>query len=179
MKLPSFAAAPPVVIDTLRLRLREVNLSDAPFILELLNEPAFLSAIGDKGVRDLDSACDYIVQGPMASYVRHGFGLYVVTLREATTRVGICGLVKREALPDVDLGFAFLEAFRLRGYATEAARAVMSFAVETLKLQRVVAITAADNCNSIAVLEKVGLRYERMISLSATGEKLRLFVPIH
>src|SRR5579863_8231406 len=100
------------VIPTERLVLRHLDLNDDAFILELLNEPAFLRFIGDKGVRTLDDARDYISKGPIDSYRRFGFGLYLVSVRSGGTPVGICGLVKRDTLDDVDVGFAFLPQHR-------------------------------------------------------------------
>jgi RimJ/RimL family protein N-acetyltransferase len=113
------------VIETERLLLRKLSLDDAGFIVELLNEPSFLQFIGDKGVRSLDDARAYIQQGPMAMYEQHGFGLFLTALKEGNEPIGMCGLIKRESLPDVDIGFAFLPAFWSRGYALEAATAVM------------------------------------------------------
>ena len=142
----------------------------------MLNEEAFLRYIGDKGVRSLSDARDYIDRGPIDSYERHGFGLYAVCLRDGTP-VGICGLVKRDGLADVDVGFAFLSRYRSKGYAVESASAVLAHARRELRLQRVVAITSPDNSGSIAVLEKIGLRFERMIRLTEQGPELKLFGP--
>lgn len=165
-----------IVIRSERLDLRRLGLDDAEFILELLNEAAFLRFIGDKGVRNLADARDYILKGPMDSYGRHGFGLYAACLRDGTP-AGICGLVKRDGLADVDVGFAFLSRHRAKGYATESAAAVLSHAARVLRLRRVVAITAPENLGSIAVLEKIGLKFERMIRLSEHSPELKLFAP--
>lgn len=162
------------VIETQRLRLRLLTLDDARFILELLNEPSFLRFIGDKGVRDPDGARAYLAKGPIDSYERHGFGLYAVCLRDGTP-IGICGLVKRDGLDDADLGFAFLSRHWSHGYAAESAGAVMAHAGEMLGLKRVVAITSPDNRDSMAVLEKVGLKYERTVRLAADAAELNLF----
>jgi RimJ/RimL family protein N-acetyltransferase len=164
------------VIQTQRLVLRQLELNDADFILELLNEAAFLRFIGDKGVRTLDDASDYLRKGPMDSYRRHGFGLYVACLRDGT-RTGICGLVKREGLGDVDVGFAFLSRCCSKGYAVESAAAILEHARRVLGLKRVVAITSAENFGSIAVLEKIGLKFERMVRLAENGPELKLFGP--
>jgi RimJ/RimL family protein N-acetyltransferase len=164
------------VIETERMFLGELGFEDAPFILELLNEAGFLRFIGDKGVRTLADARDYIQQGPMDSYARNGFGLYACRLRDGTP-IGICGLVRRQGLSDPDVGFAFLERFWSKGYAVESARAVMSHAAGTLGLPRVIAITSPDNSGSIAVLEKIGLRFERMIRLADDSPELKLFGP--
>jgi ribosomal-protein-alanine N-acetyltransferase len=165
------------ILDTRRLTLRRMALEDAEFILELLNEPAFIQNIGDKRVRTLDDARLYIRNGPQASYEKFGFGLYLVEIKETRERIGICGLLKREALEDVDIGFAFLERFRLRGFAFESASAVMEHARVTLRLERIVAITSPDNEGSIRVLEKIGLRFEKMIRMPGSDEDTRLFVP--
>ena len=165
------------VLATARLSLRELRLEDDGFILELLNEPAFLRHIGDKGVRDASAARSYLVAGPLASYARHGFGLYLTSLASSGEPVGICGLLKRDDLPDVDLGFAFLARHGARGYARESAAAVLEFGRRRLGLERIVAITAPDNSGSIAVLEKVGLRFERMIEIGPEAKSLKLFGP--
>ena len=163
-------------IRSVRLELRELTLRDDEFILQLLNEHSFLRFIGDKGVRTLSDAREYIAQGPIASYRRRGFGLYLTCLRDGATPIGICGLVKRESLEDVDLGFARLSRHCSLGYATESAAAVLAFGREVLALPRIVAITAPDNDASIAVLGRVGLRFERMIRLAADSPELKLFV---
>ena len=162
-------------IQTQRLVLRRLEVDDAKFILELLNEPAFVRFIGDKGVRNLDSARAYILKGPIDSYERHGFGLYATCLRDGTP-IGICGLVKRDGLADVDVGFAFLSRYWSKGYAVESSSAVLGHAREVLHLQRVVAITAPENAGSIAVLEKIGLKFERTIRLATDAAELQLFV---
>jgi ribosomal-protein-alanine N-acetyltransferase len=156
--------------------LRQLELNDADFILELLNEAAFLRFIGDKGVRDLETAREYIQKGPLDSYGRHGFGLYATCLLDGTP-AGICGLVKRDGLADVDVGFAFLSRHCSKGYAAESAAAVLDHARRVLRLPRVVAITAPENFGSIAVLEKIGLKFERMIRLTEPGSELKLFGP--
>jgi RimJ/RimL family protein N-acetyltransferase len=165
------------IIQSARLNLRELELHDAQFILELLNEAAFLRFIGDKGVRTLANAREYILKGPMDSYRSFGFGLYLTSLRESAAPIGICGLVKREALADVDVGFAFLARYCSKGYASEAAAAVLAYGRNTLGLGRIVAITAPDNHGSIAVLEKIGLRLEGSVKLAEDGADLELFGP--
>ena len=161
------------VIETARLLLRHLEMGDDAFILELLNEAGFLRFIGDKGVRTLDDARSYLQKGPIDSYGRHGFGLYAVCLRSVP--IGICGLVKRDGLADADVGFAFLERHCAKGYAVEAAAAVLAHAQQVLRIPRVVAITAPDNARSIAVLEKIGLRFERLVRLTADSPELKLY----
>jgi RimJ/RimL family protein N-acetyltransferase len=164
-----------IILETDRLLLRELSIADAAFILELVNEPAWLRFIGDKGVRTLAAARDYILKGPMESYERFGFGLYLTALKESGIGIGICGLIKRAALKDVDLGFAFLEKFWGNGYAHESAAAVTRFAKNALGLNRMVAVTTPDNLGSIKVLEKLGFKFERMVRLSEEASELKLF----
>ena len=163
------------ILATDRLRLRHLAAEDADFILELLNEPAFILNIADRGVRTLEDARNYIVNGPMASYARHGFGLFLVQLKDAGTPVGICGLIKRDGLDDVDVGFALLERHCSRGYAVEAAAATLIYGLGKLGLKRIVAITAPDNQRSSQVLERIGMRFEKMLDLPQSGGQKRLF----
>ncbi len=165
------------IIESKRLILRMLDLHDAPFILELLNEATFIRFIGDKGVRCLADACEYILTGPIDSYRRHGFGLYLTSLRDGGVPIGICGLVKREGLADVDIGFAFLPQYASKGYAAESAAVVLEYGKQAFRLNRIVAITAPDNLASIAVLERIGLQFERMVKLSEKGDELRLYGP--
>jgi RimJ/RimL family protein N-acetyltransferase len=150
-------------------------VGDAAFVLELLNEPSFLRNIGDKGVRTLDDSRQYILDGPVDSYQRLGFGLWLVELKDSTVPIGICGLVKRDALTDVDIGYAFLPRFWSLGYAYESASAVMSYARDVLGLKRLLAVTNQDNAGSIKVLEKLGLKFERMVRLAEDGPEIKLF----
>ena len=163
------------ILETGRLALRQLTVDDAAFVLELLNEPSFLQFIGDKGVRNLDDARNYILTGPMASYERFGFGLWLVVLKADAAPIGICGLLKRDTLPDVDIGFAFRPAFWSKGYAFEAASAVLTHGREAFGLRRIVAITSPDNASSAALLEKLGLRFERTLTLSGDSADIRLF----
>ena len=162
------------VLQTERLNLRRMSLDDAEFIVELLNDPAFLRFIGDKGVRTTEDARQYILTGPVDSYERHGFGLWLVELKDSETPIGICGLLKRETLSDVDIGFAFLPQYRSKGYAFESAAAVMRYGRNVLGLRRVVAITNEENIDSLRVLEKIGMSFDRMIRLSEEGPEIRL-----
>jgi RimJ/RimL family protein N-acetyltransferase len=163
------------VLETERLALRKLTIDDAAFILDLLNEPSFLHFIGDKGVRTVEQARDYIRNGAIASYEQHGFGLFLAFIKDGGVPIGMCGLLKRENLDDVDIGFAFKPQFWLKGYAFEAAAAVMGYGRNTLGLKRIVAITNPDNTGSIRVLEKVGLKFERMIRLSEGAPEIKLF----
>ncbi|HET9589470.1 MAG TPA: GNAT family N-acetyltransferase [Anaerolineales bacterium] len=164
-----------IILETERLLLRKISTDDAEFMLQLLNEPSFIQNIGDRGVRTLEDANAYILNGPAASYSRNGFGLYLVLLKETNEPIGICGLVKRVGLDDVDIGYAFLPKFWSKGFAFESARAVKDYAKNVVGLRRIVAITDPANAGSIRVVEKLGLRFERMIRLSEDDIELRLY----
>ncbi len=163
------------ILETDRLRLRKLSTDDAEFILRLLNEPSFIQNIGDKGVRTRDDARSYILNGPVASYEKFGFGLWLVETRDSATPIGMCGLLKRDALEDVDIGYALVPEFWSRGYALESASAVLSHASKTLGMKRVVAITDPDNQSSIRLLEKMGFGFEKMIRLSEGAPEIKLF----
>lgn len=161
------------VIETDRLVLREFTAADAEFVLRLVNEPSFLRYIGDRGVRSLDDARRYIAEGPVAGYARYGYGLMRVDCKEDGATVGMCGILKRDSLPDPDIGFSFLPEHWSQGYALEAAQAVMQHARGTLGLGRIVAITTRDNEPSMRLLGKLGFRFERVVAFGT--EELRLF----
>lgn len=161
-------------METARLTIRRLRPSDAGFIRELLNDPEFIRYIGDRGVRTDADASSYISNGPMASYARHGFGLYLVGRKSDGAPAGICGLLQRDYLPDVDLGFAFLPAFRSQGLAFEAATAILAEA-RSLGRARVLAITSPDNTASIRLLGKLGFRFERCVRPAGERAQLSIF----
>ena len=163
------------VLESERLILRQFTEWDAEFILELLNEPSFIQNIGDRKIRSLDGAKIYIKNGPVASYAKNGFGLYLVELKETGESIGMCGLIRRETLEDVDIGYAFLPNFWSRGYAVESALAVKQYARDVVGLKRIVAITDPRNAGSIRVLEKIGMTFEKMVKLSENDIDLKLF----
>jgi RimJ/RimL family protein N-acetyltransferase len=163
------------VLETDRLILRRLSTDDAEFILRLLNDPSWLRFIGDRGVRTTQDARDYILKGPVEMYARLGFGLYLVELKEGGIPIGLCGLLKRDFLDDVDVGFGFLPNYCAQGYAYESACAVMAYGKGALGLKRVVAITTADNHRSARLLEKMGLRFEGVVKTPDEGKEVRLF----
>lgn len=163
------------VLETERLTLRHLTLDDAAFILELVNDPAWLRYIGDRGIRDLDGARAYITRAPLASYARHGFGLYLVAQKSDGAAIGICGLIQRDTLPDVDLGFAFLPRYCGQGYASEAGTAALAEGKTRFGLSRIVAITSPDNDASIRVLAKLGFAFEKMIHVTEGAAETKLF----
>jgi len=164
-----------IIVETERLLIRRLSPDDAPFILTLLNEPSFIRYIGDKGVRNLDDARRYIADGPVKSYEVNGFGLYLVQLKANGERIGMCGVLKRDTLPDPDVGFAFLPAYWNQGYAFESTSAVMNHAQQDFGLKRILAITSPDNEASEKLLGKIGLRFDRLIKLSADASEVKLF----
>ncbi|MED1205330.1 GNAT family N-acetyltransferase [Heyndrickxia acidicola] len=164
------------ILETERLILRVQTASDAAFILELMNDPSWIKFIGDRGIRTVEDAKNYILNGAVRMYEQYGFCMFLVERKEDGVPLGICGLAKRDALEDIDIGFAFLPAYRGKGYASEAALAVMEYAKATLGLNRIVAITTQDNHSSASLLEKTGLKLERLIQLPGDPENLRLFV---
>ena len=165
-----------LVCETSRLIIRQFTIDDAPFIFRLLNTEIWLTYIGDRNIRGLDDARNYLVNGPLASYGRFGFGLYLVALKDEQTPVGMTGLIKRSGLEEVDIGFAFLPEYTGRGYAFEAASAVKDYALTTLKLPRVAAITTEKNLPAITLLEKIGLHHEKMVQLPGNSTEFMYFV---
>ena len=168
-------ANPIIEIETERLRLRRLDAADASFVLRLVNEPSWLRFIGDRGVHDLDGARRYIVEGPQSLYEKYGFGLFLVERRSDALPLGLCGLIKRDTLPDVDIGFAFLPEHWSQGYAREAAEATLRYARERHRLSRVIAITSPDNVASGRLLERIGLQLEGTVCLAGSSDDVRLF----
>ena len=164
-----------VVLETGRLILRRMTPADAPFMLETLNEPSFIRNVADRGVRTLEAAVDYIRTKIMPSYQQFGFGFYIVELKECGTPIGVCGLVKRETMDHVDIGYALLDRFSGNGYAYEAAAALMEHGRTVHGLNRIVGVTAPDNQRSIKLLERLGLRFERMVQLPGFEGEGKLF----
>ncbi len=160
-------------MQTARLRLREMAPDDAPFIMAMLNDPDWIKNIGDRGVRSVEGALDYIIKGPIASYLRHGFGLWLVEGLNGVP-MGMCGLIKRDTLEDVDIGFAFMPAFRGQGYAHEAAQASLQLATER-GMERIVAIVSFHNADSIALLTRLGFVFERPIVMPKDTEEIALY----
>ena len=167
--------SPRFALQTERLILRELDVDDAAFMLALLNDADFLRNIGDRGVHTVEQAREYIIAGAIASYRQHGFGLWAVRLVADPACIGICGLIRRPTLDDVDIGYAFLPEWRGQGYALEASRACMELGRQRFGLCRIVAITSLDNPSSAHLLEKIGFRFERLIGASGDAGELRLF----
>ncbi|HWT99564.1 MAG TPA: GNAT family N-acetyltransferase [Terriglobales bacterium] len=171
----AFTDPPEPVLETERLILRHLDVSDADFILALLNEPSFLHYIGDRQVRSVDDAVGYILKGPAASYRQHGFGLDLVQLKSDGSKIGICGLIQRDYLPHPDIGYAFLQSYCAKGYGVEAAAGVLQHARLVLGLPRVLAITSDENIASIRVLEKIGLGFQNHFEQPGYPSPSRLY----
>lgn len=163
------------ILETERLVLREIVADDGEFIFDLLNQLSFIKYIGNRNVHSIETAREFIETRYRQSYRDHGFGLYAVELKENNTPIGICGFVKRDTLPDADIGFAFLPQFERKGYAVESATAVMKYGRDVLKLEKVLAITTQDNKSSGRLLEKLGFQLKDLIEQPNDEQKLKLF----
>jgi [ribosomal protein S5]-alanine N-acetyltransferase len=162
-------------MDTERLTLRPFTLDDTDIVIALLNDTDFLRFVGDRHVRTADDARMYLVNGPLDSYAKHGFGLYAVELKTGRMPVGMCGLLQRATLPDPDIGFAFLPTWRSQGLAEEAARAVLEKAREQLQLPRLLAIVDPANERSSRLLRKLGMHFLRFLPADPEGCRLACY----
>ena len=162
-----------VIAKTTRLNVREFEIQDSAFILQLLNTPSWLKYIGDRHILTEGDAVNYLERGPLKSYAEHGFGLNLVELKDGTP-VGMCGLIKRETLDDVDIGFAFLPGYEGQGFAFESAAAILTHA-RSLNISRIVAITLPGNKKSIRLLERLNMKFEKMIRFPKEENELMLF----
>jgi RimJ/RimL family protein N-acetyltransferase len=155
-----------MIVETPRLRLRELKVDDAEFVFTLVNEPSFLSNIGDKGVRNLDDARQFILEGPWTRQEKRGYGQFLVELKESGVPIGICGLLYRDSLDVTDVGFALVPEYWRLGFAYEAADAVLNYGHSTLGIDGIVGLTSKENLASIRVLEKLGMKFERTVKMS-------------
>jgi RimJ/RimL family protein N-acetyltransferase len=162
------------ILETDRLIFRDFSSTDADFILTLLNTPSWQKFIGDKNVHSTEDAEHYLINGPLKSYLENGFGLWLVLLKDSNKPIGMCGLVKRDYLENVDIGFALMPEYEGLGYGFEMASATIMHSKNILKIDSVVAITDADNASSIKLLNKLGLHFERKVN-SAEGDEVLLF----
>lgn len=163
------------VLETERLLLARLSYDHCEFIFELVNEPSFKRYIGDKDVQSLEDAQRYLREGPIGSYERFGYGLFLVNVKDSGLPAGICGLVKREEFDDPDLGFAFLERYRRNGYASESARAVLEYGFDDLGLDRIIAMADPENAPSVRLLENLGFTYERKVRMPDDDHDINLF----
>jgi RimJ/RimL family protein N-acetyltransferase len=153
------------ILESERLLIRPFQYGDCAFLVRLLNEPSFIRNVEDKGIRTQAQAAVFLTQGPMASYREHGHGLCLVALKGSGQAIGMCGLLKRNQAPAIDLGYAFLPECWGRGYALEAAAATLDFGRRSLGLLRASAIVAPDNTRSIALLVKLGFGFEQWLPI--------------
>lgn len=151
-------------------------MEDAEFVHELLNEPAFLESVGDKGIQTIEDAANYIEREALQSYQNNGYGPYCMENISDGTAIGICSLKKRAQLAHPDLGFAILRRFRGHGYATEAALGLMDFATQSLAISTLAAITHPDNKASIRLLQKLGFEYQQDIHFQEFEPPTKLFI---
>jgi [ribosomal protein S5]-alanine N-acetyltransferase len=164
-----------LVLETERINLRKFRVIDGEFIFRLLNSKEWLKNIGNRNISSRADAENYITGKLIPPYERSGFGFYLIELKKTGESAGMCGLVKREGLDDVDIGFALLPEYEGKGYAFEAATAVLDYAKNKLNMSRLAAVTIAENNGSIKLLEKLGLRFEKKIMLPGDNEELMLF----
>ena len=162
-------------IVTERLTIRAFTLDDAAFIVTLVNDPDWLRFIGDKAVKTREDARRYLATGPLAMYERYGFGLCAIERNKNRATIGMCGLIRREGLEDVDIGYALVPEVRGQGFALEAARAVLEHGLTTLRIDRIVAITDPDNVASTRVLEGLGMRLERHLRMGEGAKRVALY----
>ncbi|WP_046759110.1 GNAT family N-acetyltransferase [Kordia jejudonensis] len=162
------------ILETNRLRLREFVSEDSEFIMQLVNTPLWIQFIGDRNIKTLGVAEEYIQENLRVGYSKNGFGLWCMELKTSSTPIGMCGLVKRKSLENVDIGFALLPDYERQGYTFEAAKATMKYAKDRLKIKKIVAITDPKNVASIGLLNKIGLRFEKELQLSE-GDTVLLF----
>lgn len=161
------------MLKTPRLQLRQYVVADAPFIFKLMNSEGWLKNIGDRKIHSIADAEAYMEKNYLPLYEKHGFGPFLVSLKNGTP-IGSAGLYKRDTLDHPDIGFAFLPEFANKGYAFEAASAVMDYAGNTLRLKTIVGITLETNQPSIKLLKKLGLNEIGTFTYE-DGEELLLF----
>ncbi|PIA79124.1 GNAT family N-acetyltransferase [Gaetbulibacter sp. 4G1] len=165
-----------IIAETERLLISKVSLQDAPFFVKLMNTPHWLKYIGDRNIRSVKDAEANLKNGILKSYKDNGFGFYKVLLKaENNKTIGTAGLIKREQLDDVDVGFGFLPEYEGKGFGFEASVEIMKLAKSEFKLKKVVAITNPDNHNSIKLLEKLGLVFEKRVNPFEEDKELLLF----
>ncbi len=165
------------LLETERLILEEITTDHADFLFKLMNDPSWLRFIGDRNIKSIEMAEDYIQNKIRPSYEKFGFGFYLTSLKKDDAPIGVCGLVKRPALEHVDVGFAFMPEYRRLGYGYESASAILTYAKAKLGIDHVVAITDLDNIRSIKLLEKLGLKFEKIMQLEGENKQCRLFIP--
>ena len=166
-----------IILKTSRLYLSKINKKDASFLYQLMNDPDWILNIGDRQINNLEDAENFIANRFIKSYKENGFGFYILRLIEDDSPIGICGLIKRDGLDHVDIGYALMPEFRGNGYAFEAAKVVYTYGLNHFKLDKIVAIVNSGNKKSEQILEKLGLQFEKMITLPNETKEIQLFSP--
>ena len=166
-----------IIVSTERLFLSEITEKDAAFIYELMNDAAWIKNIGNRNIKSLQDAENYITEKFIKSYNKNGFGFYAIRLKGSKIPIGTCGLIKREGLDAMDIGYGLLPLFRGKGYAFEATKAMYKYGYEVLKEPKIIAIVNPNNKTSIALIEKLGMTFEKMIKLPKETEAIKLFSP--
>ena len=166
------------VLETERLLLSRLSYADCDFIVELLNEPAFQRYIGDKEVRSRADAREYLRKGPIGSYERHGYGMFLVRSRSDNAPMGMCGLVKRKEFDAPDVGFAFLRRFWASGYAAESATAVLEYGKNVLSLPRIIAMVDPNNGASVRLVAKLGMTFETMVRMPEESQDINMYTTV-
>lgn len=164
-----------IILKTERLQLRRMTLDDADFIIELLNSPKWIRFIGKREVDTMDQARAYLKERVLPNYDSLGFGFYIVERMFDMSRVGNCGLTLRTGMEHADIGYSLLPQFEGKGYAFEAAEAVLDYGFEIHMLKHIEAIVTQDNDASIHLLKKLGMKYKSNIRLPEDHEELMLF----
>ena len=166
----------PLPARTQRLQLEFFEEGDAAFVMTMLNDPAFIEFIGDRNVRSIPDAIEYINVRFINHYKLNGFTMYKVVHLQSGLPIGMCGLVNRPGLEDVDLGFAFLPEYRSKGFAFEASETVVQFARNELGMNKLASITLEKNEASIILLEKLGFTFDKMVQIPSDSESLMQFI---
>ncbi|MFK5879293.1 MAG: GNAT family N-acetyltransferase [Flavobacteriaceae bacterium] len=166
-----------MILETERLFIKELTVKDAPFFYHLVNDPDWLRFISDRNVNSIADAKDYLIAKIIPSYEKFGFGFYLVKTKNGTHSIRIAGLIDREGMEHVELGFAFLPKYRGKGYAYEARKEIMSYASTELKIEPLVAITDLENIKSAKLLEHLGFRFDKNIQLPDFEKPSKLFIP--
>lgn len=164
-----------IITETNRLRLRKLEENDADFVFHLVNEPSFIKNIGDRGVRSVADAVQFIRESYWTNQKKPGYGQFLVELKENCHPIGMCGILYRDSLQVSDVVFAFLPEYWGKGYAIEAADAMCKYARSALGVDNIVGLTSEDNPPSIKILKKLGMKFERVVKMSADDPGTSLY----
>jgi RimJ/RimL family protein N-acetyltransferase len=164
-----------IIAETPRLFISEFQSQDAAFYLELLNSPKWIQNIGDRNLKSVEDAEKYLIEKTIPAYKKQGFGFYKITLKKNNKPIGTCGLIKRDELKHVDIGFALLPGYEGQGFGLESSQAILELAQSKFHLETIYGITLEQNLESIKLLEKLGLTFEKKIHPFEDNKELLLF----